>query len=149
MSRCVARGANALSVRQLVAKMQNDTRGYRNATHPVDGFGSDQTRSRTRITQALVQGRSTGTSGSPAAQGRFSASFQLSLTPNQHRSRPVLKRNEEWRQWGELSVKVMRLPRTTTTLELYRRFSQEGPISRIEIRDQPSFADALAYITFW
>ncbi|OCK83137.1 RdRP-domain-containing protein [Lepidopterella palustris CBS 459.81] len=60
--------------------------------------------------------------------------------------RPVYRSHEEWKSWQELTVKVMRLPLGCMTLDIYRLFSMEGNIQKIDIR--PRKRDCFAYVDF-
>ena len=62
--------------------------------------------------------------------------------------RPVMKKDEAWRKWVEVKVKVSGLPIGTTTLELSRAFHQKGHISRIEVSDRCNGVDTEAYVVF-
>lgn len=41
--------------------------------------------------------------------------------------------HEDWRTWVELGIKIFDLPTTTTTRDLWKRFSQEGTVVYIEL----------------
>lgn len=54
-------------------------------------------------------------------------------------------RNNEWRTWQELKIKIQGLPKSVRTLDVYRLLKDEGEITRIDIDSQ---AVGTAWVTF-
>jgi len=46
---------------------------------------------------------------------------------------PTRNGHEDWRSWVELGIRIFDLPASTTTRDLYKRFSQEGTVVYIEL----------------
>lgn len=67
---------------------------------------------------------------------------------NTGRVRRATKKNEEWRKWLEVKVKVYRLPAGITTLELYRVFRNKGKLMKIDIFEKRNFGNVEANIVF-
>ncbi|KAI9793587.1 MAG: hypothetical protein M1833_000732 [Piccolia ochrophora] len=69
--------------------------------------------------------------GPPSSNGRRSNLFyrpspQLAV-------RPLLRDDDGWENWHEVAIKLRGLQPNITTLELWRTFSKEGEVNRIEI----------------
>lgn len=62
------------------------------------------------------------------------------------RGRLVMRRDDDWRTWQDLTVKLMRLPLGTKTLDVYRLCSTEGSIQKIDL--QAGKADCSAFVEF-
>ena len=63
-----------------------------------------------------------------------------------HRGRLVMRRDDDWRTWQDLTVKLMRLPLGIMTLDVYRLCSAEGSIQKIDL--QVGKADCSAFVEF-
>jgi len=63
------------------------------------------------------------------------------------RGRPVMRQDDDWRIWQELTVKLMRLPLGIMTLDVYRLCSTEGSVQKIDL--QVSKVDCCAFVEFW
>lgn len=63
------------------------------------------------------------------------------------RGRPVLRRDDDWRTWQELTVKLIKLPLGIMTLDVYRLSSTEGSVQKIDL--QVSKVDCSAFVEFW
>lgn len=64
------------------------------------------------------------------------------------RGRPVLRRDDDWRSWQELSVRVTGLQPSVTTLALHKCFATEGSISAIDIQESRGGSELAAVLTF-
>ena len=63
------------------------------------------------------------------------------------RGRLVMRQDDDWRTWQDLTVKLMRLPLGIMTLDVYRLCSTEGNVQKIDL--QVSKADCSAFVEFW
>lgn len=87
-------------------------------------------------------GRGAGSRGSSSLFGRGGRSYQrLSSRPLDNGPYPFIPSSHtyhpEWKTWQEVSVKIQDLPATTSTRDLYRCFSRQGNIVRIELHENP------------
>lgn len=62
--------------------------------------------------------------------------------------RPVRKTVDKWREWVEVKVKISKLPRWVTTLDMYKMFKSFGQILRIDVLDNRNRLDTEAFIVF-
>jgi len=62
------------------------------------------------------------------------------------RGRLVMRQDDDWRTWQDLTVKLMRLPLGIMTLDVYRLCSTEGSIQKIDL--QVGKADCSAFVEF-
>lgn len=63
-------------------------------------------------------------------------------------TRPVMKKDDKWRAWVEVKVRVSGIPIGVTTWDLWHAFSRKGRILRIEIFDKQTARDAEANVIF-
>ncbi|KAH0543787.1 hypothetical protein FGG08_001969 [Glutinoglossum americanum] len=61
------------------------------------------------------------------------AGGHLPSLPRGQRRLPVVKPQDDWREWVEVSVKIWGLPLTMSTLDLWRIFNVSGSLDMIEI----------------
>lgn len=56
-------------------------------------------------------------------------------------------RNDQWKKWQEVKIKIQGLPRSVTTMDIYKMLKGEGEITRIDIDRNPG-AIGRAWVTF-
>jgi len=70
-------------------------------------------------------------------------------SPPAPRRNVLLRNGEDWRSWGELSVRITGLPPFVTTANVYETFSDFGAIIRIQIdTDRSGSRTGVATVAF-